>query len=265
MPLVPVWNHLWLDSRLILNWLKFVKRRAHQENLLVCDANNSMRHSLPRLLPFEVCGLNSFFTIANNRQQNDVAAEIRYDNILVHVYRANVRQTRKILESADALMKSDGTVAIYVEHANGELDSSNFSVELAQYVEEVLPADWIGHRLEASFAGGTAKRRLRRIQRFLIHSIWPLSIGRLPRLAVALVIWPIIAALTAVNNLLHRDLSSMCPPYCSSALVSLTRISTRTEVDNSRSHSIISRTVAGPSVPAAACPLEPSPAIQNGD
>ena len=78
-------------------------------------------------------------------------------------------------------------------------------MELAQYVDEVLPANWIGYRLNASFAGGRAKRQLRLAERLLFHYLWPSSALTLPHAAVAVALWPVVAVLTTANNLRMRN------------------------------------------------------------
>jgi hypothetical protein len=151
------------------------------------------------------------------------AGDDLYDNILIHVYRANVRRTREKLETAMKLVQPSGTISVYIQHLNGEFDGSNFSSELAGYVNEVLAADWIGYRITARFAGGRVKRQLRRTEGRLFQYLVPSSILRVPLLIGAVVLWPFIAALTAANNFRLRNRSDLCPEYCSSALLSVTK------------------------------------------
>ena len=41
--------------------------------------------------------------------------------------------------------------------------------------------------------------------------------------AAGVVMWPVVAGLTTINNLWHRNASSECPDYCSSFLISFER------------------------------------------
>jgi hypothetical protein len=120
---------------------------------LICDQHSPLATSLHKLASFDVrVGVNDFVANGGGRwRESDAEAEQGYDNLLVHVHRANVRQSRTIMESAERYVKPGGTIAIYIEHVNGETDGSNFSWELAQYVDEVLPANWIGYRLNGQF------------------------------------------------------------------------------------------------------------------
>lgn len=232
IPNVPIWHHLWLDSRLILNWVNSVAGRAGQKNALVCDDGSPLLVSLQKHMPMALCiGLEDLVpstgepgdAVSHNSRglAEGAFAKQQFDNIFVHIRRAEVLNLRKVLEWAENLVKPDGTIAVYVEHRNSEEDASNFSVELAQYVENLLPADWIGLKLKASFSGGRTKRRLRLTERFLFRFLWPSSPGRLPHLVVAVTLWPIVAVLTALNNFRLRNLSSECPDYCSSAFLCL--------------------------------------------
>ena len=128
VPNVSIWHHLWLDSRLILNWVR-TEGRPHQRNLLICDQDSPLATSLHKLASFDVrVGVNDFVANAEGRwRESDAEAERGYDNLLVHVHRANVRQSRTIMESAERYVKPGGTIALYIEHVNGETDGSNFS------------------------------------------------------------------------------------------------------------------------------------------
>ncbi len=71
----------------------------------------------------------------------------------------NVRRTelpnlREALEWAEKCIKPDGTIAVYLENRSAEDYEGNFSIELAQSVQNLLPVNWLGLRLNASFAGG---------------------------------------------------------------------------------------------------------------
>jgi hypothetical protein len=246
IPDVPIWHHLWLDSRLILNWVNSVASRAGQKNALICDDGSPLLISLKEHMPIALCiGLRDLLPSSagpGDSVSHDAGGlaegafvKQQFDNIFVHIRRAEVLKLRKVLEWAENFIKPDGTVAVYVEHRNSEEDESNFSVELAQYIENLLPADWIGLRLKASFVGGRTKRRLRLRERFLFRFLWPSSLGRLPHLMFAVTLWPIVAALTALNNFRLRNLSSECPDYCSSAFLCLNSPSERTAADASPS------------------------------
>jgi hypothetical protein len=265
MPSVPIWHHHWLDSKLVLDWLGTMRARTHGRNLLICERGSPLSRTLPRLASFDVGVASDIVAGADEPGETDNAApDRRYDNVLLHVYRSNVRQTGAILETARARLRPGGTVAVYIEHVNGELDTSNFSSELAQYLDDVLPGDWIGHRLEARFAGGIIKRRIRWCELILLRYVRPASVRMLPHFAIALMLWPVFAALTAVNNFLARNLSSRCPPYCSSALFSLSGIPVPTVANTSRTSNITFNPTARAGIPAA-LRVEPSPVISDGD
>jgi len=219
MPNVPIWHHLWLDSRLILQWIETVPRGPGTRHLLICDENNPLATTLPKFLPFDVCVNPDKFDVFIE----GIAPGSRYDHILVLVRRTQIRNTRRIIEAAQNYLKSDGAIGIFVWHENAEIDPSNFSYELAAYSDEILPPSWLGYQIDCHFAGGGTKRRLRLIERWLFRYMIPTSHLRLPLLIAACMLWSAVAALTGINNFVARKKSGDCPQFCSSALISLRR------------------------------------------
>jgi hypothetical protein len=253
IPDVPIWHHLWLDSRLILNWVNSIAGHAGQKNALVCDDTSHLILSLPKHMPIEVCirlqdlapGIVERLSGAGVSHEagglsDGALADQKFDNILVHVRRSEVLNLKKILEWAENSTKPAGTIAVYLEHRNSEEDQGNFSTELAQYVQNLLPANWLGLHLTASFAGGRTKRGLRLKERFLFRFLWPSSLARMPLSMLMALLWSVVAGLTALNNFRLRNRSSECLDYCSSALL---RVSNRPEV-NAASSSEGRRTAA---------------------
>ncbi len=225
LPNVPIWNYLWLDSRLVLNWVAAARSHPPSRKLLICDAASPLPRALSTLVPLDVWIDRPLSAVGEAAQRQRAAnAEQLYDNILIHVYRANVRSTREKLNAAMRLARPDGTISIYIEHRHGELDGSNFSLELAQYVNEVLAFNWIGSRVVARFVGGRVRRKLRRIEIRMVQYLMPSSVLQAPLTLAAVLLWPVVAALTAANNWRLRSPSKSCPEYCSSALLSVTRL-----------------------------------------
>lgn len=233
IPNVPVWHHLWPDSRLILNWLECVKRHPGKRCLLICDEASPLPLSLAKHTALDTqigfdeasivpaAGMQDHpFPVATSSPDNQ-----RYDNILIHVPRAELRRLRGLLQLARDRGAPAGTISVYIEHKDAELDASNFKYELAQYAEDLLPPDWLAYHVETAFTGGRIKRHLRLMERRLQRHLWPASPWRLPYLFAALLLWPFTAALTTLNNLRLRNPSATCPDYCSGALLSLTRTS----------------------------------------
>jgi hypothetical protein len=216
IPDVPVWHHLWLDSRLILDWINEVRSAAPSRVLLICGGDSPLSEYLPNQLPVDIRGMGE-------EQGTPQLAAKEYDRVLIHIDRARVRELRRWLAVADRYVGANGAIAIFIEHKNSELDYSNFSSELSHYAGEILPLNWLGYRLDGRFAGGRLKRRLRQAERSLYRFLWPASLGRLPFMLLGSAGWFVIAILTALNNLYGRKLSSRCPDYCSSALLSLSR------------------------------------------
>jgi hypothetical protein len=228
LPDVPIWHHRWLDSRLILNWVDSIADHAGQKNLLVSDDTSPLLLSLRKHIPIEFninvqdIAKQSFGDVrpddASGRS-DAMLVDQKFDHILVHIRRTDMLKLRKILGWAANCLKPDGSIAVYLE--NSEEYEANFSLELAQSVQDLLPAYWLGVQLKATFAGGGIKRRLRSRERFLFRFLWPSSFGRMPLSMFVASLWSMVAGLTALNNFRLRNRSSECLDYCSSALVCL--------------------------------------------
>ncbi|WP_316207214.1 MULTISPECIES: hypothetical protein [unclassified Bradyrhizobium] len=211
LPDVRLWNHLWLDSCLLRDWLAGVTAASPARVLLIYSGNSPLARELPRRLPVDVQ------SIAENLDES--IASKTYDRILIHIYRAHIRQLRNWLDVADRQLSRNGQIAIFIEHPTSELEG-NFSSELSQYTQYLLPAKWIGYRLEGRFVGGRLKRKLRLAERFLYRQM---VAQRIPVVLVAVGSWGVWAVAMMIYNLLMRNASSDCPNYCSSAMLTLSR------------------------------------------
>lgn len=218
VPNVPLWHHLHPDSLMLREWLATLPRA--EPRLLVCTSDSVLAPALAREGRFELrLGLDAFLEAETGRADRPAQETGRYRTVLLHLHRADATRTRRLIEAARPILAPGGSFAVYIDHPNGELDASNFSAELAQYIEDLLPAGWIGCDVSARFAGGRIKRRLRRVERRVLNQLWPSSWTRLPLLAGAMLLWPMVAALTAANNLRMGRPSETCPAFCTSALV----------------------------------------------
>lgn len=231
VPNVPIWHHLWPDSRLILKWVETVKSAPSRRCLLICDKVSPLPVTLARHIELDTqIGLGEAWPVSAGIQ-DDLLPKRRascaqcYDHVLVHIRRAELLQFKSVLQFARDCATPEATISVYIDHRDAELDTSNFKYELAQYAENLLPSDWLSFRLETRFTGGRSKRFLRLIERRLLRQLWPSSPWRVPHLLASLTLWPFTAALTTLNNLRLRNPSAACPDYCTSALLSFRRIS----------------------------------------
>ncbi len=236
LPDVPIWHHLWLDSRLILNWVDSIADHVGQKNALVCDDTSPLLLSLRKHIPIElnvdvqdiapgIVKQSSEDVMRDDAsgRSGTVLIDQKFDNILVHIRRTDMLKLRKVLGWAENCLKPDGSIAVYIENQTSEEYEGNFSLELAQSVQDLLPPHWLGVQLKATFAGGGIKRRLRSRERFLFRFLWPSSLGRMPLSIFAGLLWFMVAGLTALNNFRLRNRSSECLDYCSSALLCLSK------------------------------------------
>lgn len=220
MPRSVSWDHLWLDRRLALDWATQTGVATATRTLLVTSGASLLSRELSRLAPFSVeLGAAQMRRGIDDTTPGSPVLNGSFDAVLMHVFRSNVRQTRNLIEHVVPFVRPGGQIAVFVEHLRSETDPTDFSVELASYILDVLPASWIGQRVRARFAGGRMKRRLRQIDLYLLRrSLSPT--GKLGAF-VAAALRPAVALATLANNLRLRSPLSACPPYCSSALLSL--------------------------------------------
>lgn len=225
MPDVPIWSHQWLDSQLLRRQLRTLPRVAGGRRLFLCGSDSALAGYFERRQDFDVDrGMGSHFA-PSEEQVHASLPKNAYHTIVVHMHRADMRQTAHVLEAIRPKLDPAGSIVIYFDHRRGESDPSNFSSELAQYSEQLLPADWLGYRVGASFTGGRAKRWLRLAEIKLFGYLVPSSRVRPVRLIAAVFLWPVVAAMTALNNLLHRGTLKECPRFCSSFVLTFDRIS----------------------------------------
>ena len=214
-PEVAVWHHRWVDSRLVFDWARVVSRGKAKRVLLVHPANSTLPGPLGRLVPMDAMEIDRFI-------QSPPLATM-YDDILLHVDRIAVRSAAALLAAARTFIKPGGRIVLYIEHPGGEYDPSRFSFEMAQYLEVVFQSGWMSYVISARFVGGRAKRVLRRIETACMNHLWPGRLRDLPVFVAALATWPVIAVLTAANNLRLLTTAKTVPVFCTSAMVTLTR------------------------------------------
>jgi hypothetical protein len=229
---VPIWSHLWLDSRLLTSWVASTEGPPPKRNLLICDVTSPLPRLLKTMLSLDVeiskylvvikdpveLAANTYPPKPQERPQRKSDDNPVYDNILIHVDRDHLPWTREKLAAAARLVKPGGNISVYIQDRNGEFKRR----DLALYICQIFAADWIGYRITARFVGGRTKRRLRRLEMGLTQWLSPSSVFALPRVIVAVVLWPIIAGLTAAHNFRLRNIFDRSY-YCSSALVSFTK------------------------------------------
>ncbi|MBR0856667.1 hypothetical protein [Bradyrhizobium liaoningense] len=226
VPNAPIWHHLWLDSQLIRRWAAREGARG-RAILLVSREDGPFRSALSALVPIRAhMHFQDLVSEAEERVRTgqDQPGGPRFNTVFLHLERVDVLEFQALFEAGQVLLAPGGEMIVFLEHKLSGGDSSNFSVELAQYAERLLPSAWLGYRLTASFAGGHTKRRLRLAERSLFRYFIPSSIAKLPSCVLAIACWPLLAFATVLNNLRLRNTFSQCSDYCSSALLVFRRL-----------------------------------------
>lgn len=231
MPTVPIWSYQWLDGRLVTGWVKSVSRPKASRHLFLCGENSVLAPYFERRTDFEVDRTLAAHFDSEGAQSDPPSHPAGvYDSILIHICRADMLQTGRVLERVRRALKLTGRIAVYVDHKRGEFDPSNFSTELAQYAEHVMPPDWLAYQLGARFVGGRVKRWLRLAEMELFGYLVPSSRVRPTRVLAGVVLWPLVAATMAIYNFIHRNAPEECPDFCSSFMLTLTRAPCRSQV-----------------------------------
>lgn len=220
-PKVPIWHHAWLDSRLVLNWIKTVAEPLPRRQLLVVTGYSPLVRFLESTGTFDVIRARDLLDDRAFAQWRNANDGMHYRNVLCHVYHADVLRTRRILERLSSVLGRETMIGIYIDHEEASADPGNFTQELAQYVDDVLPGEWLGLEIKANFVGGVAKRRMRLTEIRLLHCLWPVTWRRMIVFPFVPLLWPFVAVLTAMNNWWRRNGFKTCPSFCSSALLTL--------------------------------------------
>ncbi len=216
-PAVAAWNSVWPDAKLIRDWIYQKKTDMHDRTLVVAEARSPLLEFL-RKEELVDCVNEEDMSKKSERQ-----FEKKYPYVLVQVNRKDIRRTKRMLEYALSAANPDGQIAISIGHPNYETDAANFTYELAQYVDDILPDAWLDFDVAAKFTGGRWRRELRKLENGLVRQTIPSSIWGVPVAIILIPLLPIVAAMTALNNLRLRTPSKVCPEYCSSALLILRR------------------------------------------
>jgi hypothetical protein len=220
-PNVALWHNLWLDSKLVLDWARRAAQKKGAANLVVGDPNNPLAAAIAKRLRADLMSRAQILDRA-------LPPRAAYDGILIHVFREDVHISAESVRRIEPYLAPNGTIALFVEHLNSELDGSNFTGELAQYARSVLPPDWLRYSITARFVGGRAKRYLRLFERRLLRNVMPVSFLAWPKAIAAVTLWPLVAGATLLNNLrLSRKATQSMgrpPEFCSAALIEFRRI-----------------------------------------
>lgn len=139
-----------------------------------------------------------------------------YTHAFIYLLRKDCRLTRRLIERCRSLMKPDGECQVFIHHLRGEMEGSNFSLELLHYLDDLVP--WPLNATKFSFVGGTLKRFNHRLFTMLGYYDLRVRWYALPWVVPALVLALPLALLS--NLLLRRRLpSDAFVQYCSSVLI----------------------------------------------
>ncbi|MCK9918518.1 hypothetical protein MXD81_56290 [Microbacteriaceae bacterium K1510] len=110
IPNVPLWNHLWTDSKLILDWVEAVKWQPRKNNLLISKTTSPLAATLPKLAPFDTCIDPDAFVayVEESRSDQRDGNTKRFDNIFFHLRRADLQHSHKIIDLAEHCLAPGG-------------------------------------------------------------------------------------------------------------------------------------------------------------
>lgn len=219
-PRVRVWHPSWLDYRLLLDWMRGREASPQDPTLIVCPRGSWLDWEFSRYPGYEIRHAEDLLTadpfdVPGMGQTHGA----RYRTAVVHAPRAKVRGTRDVVERIEPMLEPGGTLAVYVDHENGELDPSNFTTELAQYVYDILPSNWVSLRISAAFVGGGARRAHHQWQRRVFSILREHRRHRMLVIPAAFFALSLIGIRTAIQNLRFGRPGNVCPQFCSSALL----------------------------------------------
>ena len=146
-----------------------------------------------------------------------------YANILIMIDPSHASSVGRIIHELYQLQGFTNRLTIHIRHRNGDIQGS-LSNELARFIADLLPDDWLGYEYTALSTGGYLKDLLSKSQLRLARILVDFQISRLPKFILAMVLYPITIVLTAVHNVWMAGRERNCKDYMSSALISMHRL-----------------------------------------
>ncbi len=213
-PDVASWTSSWSDAKVLRDWVAKIDVAEYADTLIIGEPHDPTPKFFDGSKLVDLRREKDFLKSSKEPQK-------QYAHILMRVNRQDIRRTRQLVQHAISVAGPNAQIAISIAHPNYETDSSNFSYELAQYVNEVLPNAWLDFDISAIFTGGKFKRTLRIWEGRLSSRSVPTSLREVPVGIASVLLLPFVAALTFLNNTRLRKPSQHCPDFCSSALLVL--------------------------------------------
>jgi hypothetical protein len=225
MPYVSIMHPHWIDARMLLEWVRSQQPGPHGKNLLICEELNPETFRLSQEFGAETITLAGTMTLAKRfRNGTD------YVNILIMIDPSHANSVGRIIHELYQLQSFTNRLTIHIRHRSGDLQG-NLSNELAQCIADLLPDDWLGYEYTAFSTGGHLKDLLAKSQLRLARILIDFQISRLPKFVLAMALYPITIALTAVHNVWMARRERNCKDYMSSALISMHRLHAATGAD----------------------------------
>lgn len=225
MPYVSIMHPHWIDARMLLEWVRSQQPGPHGKNLLICEELNPETFRLSQEFGAETITLAGTMTLAKRfRNGTD------YVNILIMIDPSHANSVGRIIHELYQLQSFTNRLTIHIRHRSGDLQG-NLSNELARCIADLLPDDWLGYEYTAFSTGGHLKDLLAKSQLRLARILIDFQISRLPKFVLAMALYPITIALTAVHNVWMARRERDCKDYMSSALISMHRLHAATGAD----------------------------------
>ena len=225
MPYVSILHPQWSDAHMLLRWVRSQQAATNGKNLLICKEINPEIYRLSQEFGAETITLAGTMTLSRGFL-NDTS----YANILIIIDPTHASSVGRIIHELYQHKGFTNRLAIYIRRRSGDTHGS-ISNELVQCIADLLPDDWLGYEYTALSSGGYLKGLLSMIQLRLARILIDFQMRSLPKHALAMVLYPISIALTAVHNVWMASRQQNCKDYISSALISMHRIHAATTGD----------------------------------
>jgi len=225
MPYVSILHPNWIDAHMLLEWVRSQPAGSYGKNLVICEELNPTTLRLSQEFNAESIALAGTMTLSKRFQSGKT-----YDSILIMIEPIHASSVGRIIHELYVLQSFTNRLTIHISRRRGETQG-DLSNELAQCIADLLPDDWLGYQYTAIASGGYLKHLLFKTQLRLARILIDFQMGRLPKFALATVLYPITVGLTAGHNIWMARRQRHCKGYMSSALISMHRLNAARETD----------------------------------
>jgi hypothetical protein len=218
MPSLPVWHSSYLDSQLLMKWVKAAQNSTRGSCLVVYSDMSDVATQAANLAGASVQqGVKLKATHPNHGTYEQVLLVSSYNSI---------SKMGMAIEKASNFLSPSGSLSIFIFKEDYHIKNNNMTDEIPLVVEKLFYKQWMGYHLTAQYVGGFYKYLLSKLtyKKRLMINFSPNT--KLIQIIFQSLGWGGASCLVAVNNLIQRKKTTEPAPCLSSVMLTMTPIKT---------------------------------------